>query len=108
MVKKLLISMGMLGVVIITLASSGGSASKKSAKASSGLSLVRSNAGFSLKAGRNYSNFLHSKSADAFHKSNVVVTYRKGNTIYILPAAPGSSASRSNLSLIRLNVPLHK
>lgn len=108
MVRKFLISLGMLCVVAFAIASSGGGASKKSTKSASGLSLVRGASGYSLKAGRSYSNVLTHKITSGISNENLVLTYRKGNMIYILPAAPRMAESRNNMDVIKLKLKLSK
>jgi hypothetical protein len=110
MVKKTIVSMVMSGVAIFALASSGGSEDKSTAKASSGLSMVKTNTGFSLRAGRMYKSPLSIKGSKS-SSDNLVLTYRKGNTFYILPklpTAPKITAGKSNLSLIQFKVGINR
>lgn len=103
--------MAMIGAVALALASSGGGEKKKST-AASGVNTIKTTPGFSLKAGRSYSNSLATKSsANNFVQSNTVVTYRKGNTIYILPSGTGSKQqvnTKNNLNLLNLKLKLRK
>lgn len=111
MLKKSIISMALIGAVALALASSGGGDSKSS-RATSGLNIVKSTPGFSLKAGRSYSLSVNQFSGN-FSAENSVLTYRKGNTIYIMPGAPktrtvASCSNKTNLNLLKLKVNLHK
>lgn len=109
MVKKLIISMTMLSVVALAIASSGGGGGKKSAKAVSGLSLLHSSAGFSLKAGPLNGSLAVPRTNTT---RNLIVTYRKGNTIYILPSAPqpsvASNTSSTNLDALKFKMSIGK
>jgi hypothetical protein len=109
MVKKLIISMTMLSVVALAIASSGGGGSKKSTKAVSGLSILRSSAGFSLKAGPLNGSLSVPRNNST---RNLIVTYRKGNTIYILPAPPqpslASNSGSTNLDALKFKMNIGK
>jgi ABC-type oligopeptide transport system substrate-binding subunit len=110
MLKKSIISMAMLGAVALALASSGGG-DKKKATVSSGAKTVKSTPGYSLKAGRSYTNALtvNNRQNNNFTLNNTIVTYRKGNTIYIQPSMAKVTkpvSSCNNLNLLKLKVPL--
>jgi hypothetical protein len=110
MLKKSIISMAMLGAVALALASSGGG-DKKKAAVTSGVSTMKTSPGFSLRAGRSYTNVLSVKSgAQSYTVSNTLLTYRKGNTIYLLPTYRTNKplAQKSNLNLINVKVKLKK
>ena len=111
MLKKSIISFAMIGAVALVLASSGGGEKKKTS-ASSGLSILKSTPGFSLRAGRSYTNSLTFKSRpNSFALNNTVITYRKGNTIYILPSPVKYKkplAVKNNLNIVNFKVKLSK
>lgn len=110
MVKKSIISLAMIGVVALASASSGGGEKKKSGKATAGINLLKSTPGFSLKAGPMNSGKLSLR--NNLTANNTVLTYRKGNTIYILPSAAKTPRvamnGKNNLNLLNLKVPLRK
>ena len=113
MLKKSIISMAMMGAVALALASSGGGDKKKVTVAASGVNTVKTTPGFSLKAGRSYTNSLTQKNGqNNLALGNTVLTYRKGNTIYILPASGKVNkqqvASRNNLNMLNLKLKLRK
>lgn len=102
--------MALFGVVALASASSGAGDKKTRATATS-LSAIKTTPGYSLRAGRNYSHSLSLRNQHNFAQTNAVLTYRKGNTIYILPnsgkmAKPVSM--HSNLNLLNLKVNLRK
>jgi hypothetical protein len=109
MLKKSIICFVMIGGVVLALASSGGGKNKNSGTLGSGFTPIRTTNGFTLKAGPNYSgSFTSQARSGVLH--NTILTYQKGNTIFILPydykmKNPGS---RSNLNLLTLRVKLHK
>ena len=111
MLKKSIISMAMIGAVALALASSGGGDKKKSS-ASPGISVLNSTPGFSLRAGRSYSNTASFRTrSNNFALNNTVLTYRKGNTIYILPSATKYSkpiTGKNNLNMLNVKVKLRK
>lgn len=114
MLKKSIVSLALVGVVALAAASSGGADNKKSNKAAAvGLSTVKTTPGFSLKAGRIYNNVLSLSKVKTmnFTSVNAVVTYRKGNTIVILPGLKTNvkpSGVRTNLNLVNVKLSLHR
>lgn len=110
MLKKSIISFGMIGIVALAAASSGGGDRKESNEARSGLLSLRSSPGVRLKAGPNYNEAqLNGASQFNLAMQHAVITYRKGNTIYIMPLPTRVSKPecqqvdfRSNLNLLRL------
>ena len=86
MLKKSLVSITMLGLVVIALASSGGG--KKKAGSSLGIIPIRANGTFAIKTKAAYSgSFLYSRANlknSTVYRS--VVTYQKGNTTFIIPS----------------------
>lgn len=114
MLKKSIISLSMIGVVAMAVASSGGGDRKESAEAKSGLLSLRSAPGVRLKAGPDFTQAqLNGSSQFNFAMQHAVVTYRKGNTIYIMQphyktVKPVVQGAHSNLDLLRLRVQLHR
>lgn len=114
MLKKSIISCFMIGAVALALASSGGGDKKKTTVVSPGVKTLKTTPGFSLKAGRSYSNALALKNKqNNLCLANSVLTYRKGNTIYILPTTVRYNkqqpvAAKSNLNMLNLKLNLRK
>ena len=109
MLKKTLISTVMLGVVAFALASSGGGKGKKAPAVNSGFASISTPAGFTLKSGPKYtgSSLLLTQKSKNFTLYNTLVTYQKGNTIYILPykyKMQTKSCFKSNLKLVDLKL----
>ncbi len=111
MLKKSIICLAMIGAVTLALASSGGGEKRRSTP-SVGINMLKATPGFSLKAGRNYSTSLALRSRSYnLALTNTVLTYRKGNTIYILPSANRfckPNTGRNNLNVINLKLKLSK
>lgn len=108
MVKKSLACCVLLGVVCLALASSGGGKAKSKSSLESGFAPKSSYSGFSLKAGPRYSGsqiFSAQRTGNQV-LFNSVVTYQRGNTVYILPYRFKLNASKpaykTNLNLIDL------
>lgn len=114
MVKKSIISFAMIGVAALAIASSGGGEKKSAAKATPGINLLRTTPGFSLKAGPGNLNARNGMHAVGFAPGQLVTTYRKGNTIYIMPsgnrtARPATvAAGKNNLNLLNVKLSLRK
>lgn len=115
MLKKSIISCAMIGVVTLALASSGGGGGKKKSVTplSSKFTPIRTTNGFTLKAGAQYtgSQIYSSERNHNFVTYNTLVTYQKGNTVYILPnkvTVNTRPQQRSNLNLLDLRIRLHK
>lgn len=113
MLKKLLTSFILLGIVVLALASSGGGGNKKNVVAKTAFKPVANSTGFTLKAGPRFagSQVFSSQKKD-FVLYNTLVTYQKGNTIYILPyhykLNDQKACTRSNFNVIDLKIRLHK
>jgi hypothetical protein len=112
MLKKTVICFAMIGVVVLAVASSGGG-SKKKTSLKSGFTPVRTTQGLTLKAGPHYMGsrtFSTQKNHTILY--NTLVTYQKGNTIYILPykykGPVGKTTSRNNLNALDLKIRLRK
>lgn len=115
MLKKSLFSFALIGVVALAIASSGGGNSRKSSSvATPGISKLKATPGFTLRAGRSYSNALslnNKATTPRFVLSNTVLTYRKGNTIYIMPNSvkpQKPTTGRTNLNMVNLKLKLRK
>lgn len=113
MLKKSIICLLMIGGVVLALASSGGGNKKKSNTfLGSGFTPIRTTNGFTLKAGPSYSGshtFTNRNHSVVLY--NTVLTYQKGNTIFILPyqvRMTHKTSYKSNLNLLTLKVKLRK
>jgi len=108
MLKKSITSLAMIGAVALALASSGGGDKTKST-ITSGRQTAKSTPGFSLQAGRSYSNALVVNKTNTA-AAHTIITYRKGNTIYIVPPACKGTykpvASKNNLNMLNLKLNL--
>ena len=84
--KSLIIGFAIFGTVL-ALASSGGGGKKKSLAAQQGFVPLKASHGFTLKSGPNYtgSHVFGSQRNDRFVLYNTLITYQKGNTIFVLP-----------------------
>lgn len=120
MLKKSIVSVTMLGLVVIALASSGGG-KKKSTGTTLGLIPIRANGTFTLKTKPTYSgSYLYSTASmrnSTMYRS--VVTYQKGNTTFIVPSQYRLNSQRklsfnsnqtlkTNLNVVDLKVRLCK
>jgi len=114
MLKKTLISCAMIGAVALAaVASSGGGKKKSEAPLKPIYTPIRTTNGFTLKAGPSYtgSHILSSERSRNFITYSTVVTYQKGNTVYILPQQVKSNIKptfKTNLNLLDLKIKLHK
>src|SRR5688572_4702256 len=102
MLKKTVICFAMIGVVVLAWASSGGG-NKKKTSLKSGFTPIRTSQGLTLKAGPHYMGsrtFSTQKNNAVLY--NTLVTYQKGNAIYILPykykGHVSKTSSRNNLN----------
>ncbi|MEO8583892.1 MAG: hypothetical protein ABI415_08855 [Flavitalea sp.] len=114
MLKKSVISATMLCIVIIAIASSGGG-KKRSSIPNPVFTPLRSTGNFSLRSKSDYAGsqmFMRVNTPTSnLYKS--VITYQKGNTIYVLPSqyrliAPSKLSFRSNLNVIDLKIRLNR
>jgi hypothetical protein len=110
MLKKTLVSCTLLGVVVLALASSGGGKSKTKPSLNTSISSNTYTNGFSLKSGPKYTGSLSIKErVSNYTLYNSIVTYQKGNTIYVLPYKyKVTSKLKSNLEVVDLKIRLHK
>jgi hypothetical protein len=114
--KSLVIGLAMVGTVALALASSGGGGSKKKSLASAkqGFTPVKSSYGLTLKAGPSYSgSYVNSTQRNNILSYNTLVTYQKGNTIFILPYkyklnTSRTAGSKNNLNAIDLRISIRK
>ena len=114
MLKKSVIVATIMSVVVVALASSGGG-KKRSAFPAPVFAHLRSTGTFTLRSRPDYSG---SEGFSRMSDQNSIifkslVTYQKGNTIYVLPSSyrisSGSKSTfRSNLNLIDLKIRLKK
>jgi hypothetical protein len=120
-IKKLtrlaFVSVMMIVVVALAFASKGGGGKKKTPSFKSDFVPIRTTTGFTLRTGAMYtgSHTFGIEKTDKVFSFNTVVTYQKGNTIYILPYkykvnTTGFSAgtTKSNLQLLDLKIKMHK
>lgn len=119
MFKKILVCATMLGIVFITLASSGGG-KKKSSSANLGIIPISARGNFTVNSRPAYSGSHMMSSVN--NRTSVVyrsmVTYQKGNTTYLIPSQYRMNTSsklsfknaglsfRSNLNVIDLKIRL--
>ena len=119
MFKKTLISCAMIGAVALAAVASSGGGKKKSETPLKPLyTPIRTTNGFTLKAGPAYAGSHHfsSERNRNFITYSTVVTYQKGNTIYILPQQVKMNTNpsfknnsfKNNLNLLDLKIRLHK
>lgn len=114
--KSLVIALAMVGIVVLALASSGGGGNKKKSLASAkqGFAPVKSSYGITLKAGPSYSgSYVNSSQRANILSYNTLITYQKGNTIFILPYKYKLNTSkntgvRNNLNAIDLKISIRK
>jgi hypothetical protein len=112
MLKKSLISFTMIGVVALALASNGGG-EKNAPKAKAEYSTARTLNGLTMKAGPIYSGsrMYSTQRQSNFVMYSSVLTYRKGNTTYILPYKYKMNTRptlRSNMQVLDLKIKLNK
>ena len=112
MLKRLITCSLTIGIVALALASSGGGDKKRSAVRSDITPLNSS--GFTLKSGPKYTGSLmySAQKNKSFVLYSTVVTYQKGNTIYVLPYKYKMNTAKpcfkSNLNVVDLEIRLHK
>ncbi len=113
--KGTLMSVLLVGAVIFAFGSKGGGGDKKKNNTlKTDFTPIRTIGGFTLKSGPAYTgSFLLSRERDnrGVISINTLVTYQKGNTIFILPyryKLDFSSSPKSNLQLLDLKIKMHK
>jgi hypothetical protein len=118
-IKKLFISTLLIAVVSLTFASMGGGGDKKKSNIPLKTNFVpiRTTTGFTLKSGPTFTgSFLLGEERTRNSVSfNTVVTYQKGNSIYIMPYKYKISntffmntSGNNNLQLLDLRIKMHK
>jgi hypothetical protein len=114
MFKKSIVSLSLIGVVALALASTGGGIRKKSNKLfNPEFAPIKTASGFSMRPGVKYSGSMVTSVTKNKSSINLtsLVTYQKGNTIYILPNQHRISklnTQKSNLNLVDVRINLHK
>ena len=114
MLKKSIVSLSFIGVVALALASSGGGIKKKSNKLfNPEFTPIKTSTGFSMRSGVSYSGstITSVQKTKASVNLNSLVTYQKGNVIYILPNQHRINLpknQKSNLNLVDVKINLHK
>jgi len=117
--RRTLVSTLLIAVVGLTFASKGGGGEKKNAGSiplKTSFTPIRTTNGFTLKAGPTYtgSYVLGTEKTSNYVSFHTLITYEKGNSIYIMPYQYKMSSniylhnSGSNLRLLDLRVNLHK
>ena len=113
--KSLVVGIAMIGTVVLALASSGGGGNKKQSLASAkqGFTPLKSSYGLTLKAGPNYTgSYSYSSQRNNVLCYNTLVTYQKGNTIFILPYKyklnTSRTAAKNNLNVLDLKINIRK
>ena len=120
LMRKLLVSALLIAVVGLADASKGGGGEKKNAKDTlkADFTPIRTTSGFTLKAGpsltANYS--LGTEKTPNYVSFNTLITYQKGNSIYVMPyrykinTSVYLNNSGNNLRLLdlRINMGNHK
>jgi len=119
MMRKALVSTLMLAVVGLAFASKGGGGDKKSTSTPLKTEFVpiRTTNNFTLKVGPSYAgSFLLSQERTKTSISfNTLVTYQKGNSIFILPykyrvnmPSMMDGSNKTNLQLLDLRIKMHR
>jgi hypothetical protein len=107
----------MIIVVALAFASKGGGSKKKTPTYKSDFVPIRTFNGFTLRSGANFagSHIFGIEKNDKHFSYNTIVTYQKGNTIFILPykykvntSAFTTSPAKSNLQMLDLKIKMHK
>ena len=117
--RMTIVSALMIAVVGLTFASKGGGGEKKSAKnipLKTNFTPIRTTNGFTLKAGPSYtgSYLLGTEKKNNVVSFNALITYQKGNSIYIMPykykinTSMYLNTSGNNLQLLDLRINMHK
>ena len=113
--KSLVVAVVMIGTVVLALASSGGGGSKKKSLASTkqGFAPLRASNGITLKAGPNYTgSYSYSSQRNNILSYKTLVTYQKGNTIFILPYKyklnTTRQAMKNNFNVLDLKISIRR
>ena len=120
LMRKVLVSTLLIAVVGLAFASKGGGGEKKkdnSIPLKTNFVPIRTTNGFTLKTGPSYtgSYLLGQEKTDNYVSFHTLITYQKGNSIYIMPykykmntASVYLNNSGSNLQLLDLRIKMHK
>ena len=107
----------LFAVVAIAFASKGGGDKKKNVTFKNDFVPIRTTNGFTLRNGVSFngSHFLNTEKNTKTFSYNTVVTYQKGNTVFIMPykykvnIGPVSTAvPKSNFQMLNLKINMHK
>jgi len=114
-VKKVLISLTLVGIGALAIASMGGGGSKAKDKTlKPEFTPIRTTNGFTLKTGPAYhgSMVFGLQKINNLISLNSIATYQKGNTIYIIPCKyklqTPAYQSGSSLQMFNLRIKIHK
>jgi hypothetical protein len=121
-VKKLIRHTGicllLTGIGVLAFASKGGGGDKKNSGAFKNDFTPISSTGFTLKNGYSYSNsnfFGHEKITDKTISVNTMISFQKGNSIYIMPyhykvnvSTYGTGPCNSSLQLVGVKIKMNK
>ena len=120
LMRKTLVSALLIAVVGLTFASKGGGGEKKKdtrTPLKTNFTPIRTTNGFTLKTGPSYtgSYLLGQEKKDNYISFHTLITYQKGNSIYILPykykmntANVYLNSGGSNLQLLDLRIKMRK
>jgi hypothetical protein len=117
LLKGMLVCLLLVGAVVFAFASKGGGGEKKKNNTAikADFKPIRTiSGGFTLRSGPAYGGtYLLSREKDSrgFMSVNTLVTYQKGNTVFIQPyryRLNYSSSPKSNLQLLDLKIQMHK
>lgn len=114
--RKVAISAALIGVTAFAFASIGGGGNKsKDKRVNTGYTPIRTSHGFTLKAGPSFRGtlILNQEKSRNYLAFNSLVTYKSGNTTYILPnryklTTGCQHQAKSSLQLLNLKVKLGK
>jgi hypothetical protein len=104
-------------VAVLAFASKGGGGKKKIPALKNDFVPIRTTSGFTLRSGVSYSgsHIFGVEKNDKSFSFNTVVTYQKGNTIYILPykykvntPAFNTNSAKSNFQMLNFKIKIHK
>ncbi len=109
----------MVAVVGLAFASKGGGGEKKNAKdvpLKTNFTPIRTTSGFTLKAGPSFTGnyLLNAEKTPKYVSFNTLVTYQKGNSIYVMPyrykinTSVYLNNSGNNLRLLDLRINMNK
>lgn len=114
-VRKISVSLLLVGLTYFAVASIGGGKNKSNHNIrKTAFTPIKTSKGFSIKSGLTYRGtvILKEEKTVGYISYNSLVTYQKGNATYILPnkytVSLAHSASRSNLQMLNLRIKLCK